>query len=52
MIIYFNKEKTKYQIIRPNQTFDGNWKGLADAITGSGEGKYGYIKNYSHYVIL
>jgi len=52
MIIYFNKEKTAYQIIRPSQGFDGNWKGLADAITQSGETRNGYVKNYAYYVIL
>ena len=52
MIIYFNKEKTNFQVIRPTHLFDGDWKGLADALTNSGKTKYGEIKNYHSFEIL
>lgn len=52
MIIYFNKEKTNFQVIRPSVKFDGDWKGLADAITNSGKTKYGEVRNYFTFEIL
>lgn len=34
LIIYFNVEKTSFQVIKPSDKFDGNYGELARAISG------------------
>lgn len=43
MVIYFDEEKTCSQRIEPRGDFNGDWKGLADAITD---------KKYHSYITL
>ena len=31
--IYYNKEKTSFQVVKPTDQFNGDWKGLVDGIT-------------------
>ena len=33
VVIYYNKEKTNYRIVKPTDKFDGNWYQLVEAIT-------------------
>lgn len=33
LIIYFNKEKTAFQVVKPTEEFNGDWAGLARGIT-------------------
>jgi hypothetical protein len=33
LTIYYNKEKTSFQIVKPNESFDGNWHSLVMGIT-------------------
>ena len=32
--IYLNKEKTSFYVVRPTKQFNGDWKGLVNAVTG------------------
>lgn len=31
--IYLNEEKTSFQVVRPSHQFNGDWKGLVNAVT-------------------
>lgn len=31
--IYYNKEKTSFQVVKPTEQFKGDWKGLVYGIT-------------------
>lgn len=42
LVIYFNEEKTSFQIIHPTDQFNGDWKGLAEAISHSDDHSKGY----------
>lgn len=35
LVIYYNEEKTVHQTVRPTKQFNGRWKELADAVSGS-----------------
>lgn len=34
LIIYFNAEKTSFQVVSPCEQFNNDWHGLAQAISG------------------
>lgn len=34
MIVYFTADKKSFQIVKPSLEFDGDWKGLAEAVSG------------------
>jgi len=44
LVIYFNPEKTSYQVIHPTEFFDGNWKALAEHIAGPRPFRYEVFK--------
>jgi hypothetical protein len=31
--IYLNEEKTSFHVVRPTKQFNGDWKGLVEAVT-------------------
>ncbi|WP_395974209.1 hypothetical protein [Chryseobacterium cucumeris] len=33
LIIYFNKEKSSFQVVKPTEEFNGDWAGLAHGVT-------------------
>ena len=33
VVIYFNKEKTSFQVIKPTEQFNGDWNGLVNGVT-------------------
>lgn len=47
LVIYYNRQKTCKQVVRPTAHFDGNWTALAFQISKSDDHK----RNYSHYEI-
>lgn len=48
VIIYYNANKTHYQIVRPTVKFDGQWTKLVQHITHSND----QVKNYHSFEIL
>lgn len=38
--IFYNKEKTAFQIVRPSSQFAGDYRGLVNAITGGNHHSY------------
>ena len=50
MIVYLTPDKRSFQKITPSKDFDGSWKLLAEAITGSNS-KYGVINYHSFEII-
>lgn len=43
VVIYFNKERTSSQVIRPTDKFQGDWDGLVHSVT---------MGNYESYKIV
>lgn len=40
LTIYYNKEKTSMQVIRPNEKFNSDWYNLVMGITGGNHHSY------------
>lgn len=47
VVIYYDKEETCFQIIRPIRHFKGDWRGLVCSASKSDDD----TKNYDHYDI-
>lgn len=48
VIIYYDKEKTCFQVIRPSNKFAGDWEGLVQTVTKTTDHRQGYW----HYEII
>lgn len=48
VIIYYNENKSSFQVIHPTEKFQGDWKGLVETVTGSDD----FNKNYHTYEIV
>lgn len=47
LIVYYNESGTCFQVVRPTRYFQGDWQGLAYAVSNSDD----LIQNYYSYEI-
>ncbi len=51
VVIYFDEDKKHRQIIHPTKAFTGDWRGLVNTVTMSGDTKEDSYNNYHSFEI-